>query len=119
MKDYTVIQRLVPVTSFLARLSSYVRVVWTKRQRPAVITQPPLVLGPETWHWKPFFLSAAHPGREDETPRPVAMRTPAGTGKHVSTSRFSAAGDWLAPIIVWALVILMGLAIVGFLLGER
>jgi len=33
--------------------------------------------------------------------------------------KLSMAGDWLAPVTVWLLVIMMGLAIAGFVLGER
>ena len=41
----------------------------------------------------------------------------AGPGSRRST--LAAAGDWLVPAIVWILVILMGAAVVGFLLGNQ
>ncbi len=42
-----------------------------------------------------------------------------GKGNGAPKNRLSVAGDWLAPILVWFLVISMGVAIVGFLLSER
>ena len=119
MKDYTVIQRLVPITSFLASLSVYAYVVWAKKHRIAVMVgQWFLPHRPETQHWTKLFLAAIHFGKEDDTLGAAASRKPAGNGK-ASENRLSVVGDWLAPIIVWVLVISMGLAIVGFLLGER
>ena len=35
-----------------------------------------------------------------------------------AANSLSFAGDWLAPIIVWLVVMALGLAIAGFLLGE-
>jgi len=39
--------------------------------------------------------------------------------KASSRNKLSIVGDWLAPTIVWFLVITMGVAIVGFLLSNR
>jgi len=52
---------------------------------------------------RPVLGTSGMPGKENEAPK----------------SRLSVAGDWLAPILVWFLVISMGSAIVGFLLSER
>lgn len=39
--------------------------------------------------------------------------------KASSKNKLALVGDWLAPTIVWFLVIMMILAIVGFVLGNR
>jgi len=33
--------------------------------------------------------------------------------------KLSLIGEWVAPIVVWVVVIALGLAIAGFLLGEK
>ena len=112
----TVIQRLVLLASF-AGLSSYL--VWAKRRRIAAMAgpwfPPP---GTETRRWTTLFRSTLHSGKDD-TLVTGALREPVGNGKATARNKVSVAGDWLAPVIVWFLVISMGLAIVGFLIGER
>ena len=61
-----------------------------------------------------FFFFSNQQSSPQFSPSPGAPAV-----KHTAKSRFSATGDWLVPIIVRGLVILMGLAIVGFLLGDR
>lgn len=39
--------------------------------------------------------------------------------KTQATNKLSVIGEWAATIIVWIVVIGLGLAIAGFLLGER
>jgi len=39
--------------------------------------------------------------------------------KTQATNKLSVIGEWAATIIVWVVVIGLGLAIAGFLLGER
>jgi hypothetical protein len=115
----TVIQSLL-VTSFLTCLSAHAYVVWSRRRPIAVgAGQAFQRLGTEPQRWTALFLAAFHSEKEGSTPGAGVLRNPAGTGKAATKNRLSMAGDWLAPIIVWILVILMGLAIVGFLLGER
>ena len=65
-----------------------------------------------------FLLSAVHSGHEHSVPNGV-IGQPALNRKRPSKDRLSIAGDWLAPMIVWFLIIGMGVAIVGFVLGER
>ncbi|MFZ3262696.1 MAG: hypothetical protein WA172_01725 [Terriglobales bacterium] len=117
----TVIQRLLLVTSFLASLSFYYGyVVCAKRHRMAGSPgQHFLPRSPENWDWTSLFLTAAYSGKEDHSLTGGTSRKPSGTAKDVPKNRLSVAGDWLAPALVWFLVISMGLAIVGFLLGER
>ena len=116
----TAIQRLVLVASFLAGLSSYAYVIWANRRRIAVMVgQRVLPRGTEIQHWATLFLSAVHSGKEDNMLGVGALRKPSINGRAPTKDRLSIAGDWLAPIFVWLLVITMSLAIVGFLLGER
>jgi hypothetical protein len=117
----TVIQRLVLVTSFLASLSSYYGyVAWANRRRMAGLPgQWFLPRRTENRDRTTIFLTAAHSGKEDHPLRFGASRKSIGNGKDAPKNRLSVAGDWLAPVLVWFLVISMGLAIVGFLLGER
>jgi hypothetical protein len=117
----TVIQKLVLVTSFLASLSSYYGyVVWANRRRMAGLpAQWFLPRRSENQDWTTIFLTAAHSGNEDHPLGFGASRKSSGNGKDTQKNKLSVAGDWLAPILVWFLVISMGLAIVGFLLGER
>ena len=57
---------------------------------------------------------------EDATMKDVTHRRDDEVApKASSTNKLSLVGDWLAPTLVWLLVITMGLAIVGFLLGNR
>lgn len=120
MNEFTVIQRLVGLASFLAGLSSYVYLVWGSRR---LIAEMPghrfLPAGPEILAGTPFFFSAVHSGKPDDMLGGGAMRKLDGQGRAATKDRLSVLGDWLAPIIVCFLVITMSLAIVGFLLGER
>lgn len=120
MKDFTVIQWLV-WWSFLAGLSSYYAYgVWENRRRMAVaFGQRFLLQGPEIQRWGTLFRLALHSGKTDHTLNAGAQRHSAVSGKSSRKDRLSVTGDWLAPVIVWFLIITMGLAVVAFLLGER
>jgi len=50
---------------------------------------------------------------------PLYQRKNEVAQKASSQNKLSLAGDWLAPALVWFLVITMGLAIAGFLIGNR
>lgn len=112
MNDPAVIQRLLFLVSFLASLSQCI-VRLTRFDITALL--------PSEFHFTRqtmLLRSTLHPGNE---------RKPSGGGAHKgddsgtssSKKRWSVAGDWLAPAIVWILVIMMGIAIVSFLLGQR
>lgn len=117
----TVIQRLLLVTSFLASLSSYYGyVAWGNRRRLAGSPGQWFPRrGTEIQHWATTYLTAVHSREEDHPPTGGTSRKPSGSANDVPKNRLSVAGDWLAPALVWFLVISMGLAIVGFLLGQK
>ena len=120
MNDITVIQKLLYLVSFLASLFSYAYWVWAKRHRTAVMAGPLFLqrrLGNQ--HWTILFLTAIHAGREQDALGAGTVSKPVRIRKAPPKDRLSIAGDWLAPAIVWFLVIAMSMAIVGFLLGER
>lgn len=120
MSEYTVIQRLLFLVSSLASLSSYVYFVWTKSDPIAgMVGQGFLPPRPHVQHWTTLFLSAVHSGNEHPVLSAGAVGRPAHNRKSSSRDRLSIAGDWLAPMIVWFLVLGMTVAVVGFLLGER
>jgi hypothetical protein len=50
---------------------------------------------------------------------PLGQRAGRMAEKPPDKGRLAVVADWLVPVIVWFLVIMMGLAIVGFLLGDR
>ena len=120
MNESMVIQRLMLIASFLVSLPYCAYAMWTKRGRIAfVFGQTLLPHWPDFQRAKPSTLSDPRSAKEKR------MLETAGLGRstadwHASAkTRSSAIGDWLAPLIVWFLVIGMGMAIVGFLLGER
>jgi hypothetical protein len=120
MNEFTVIQRLVWLASFLAGLSSYVHMAWaTRRLIPVMLGQRFLPARPEVLPKTSFFLSALHSGKQNDMLGGGGLQRPDGQGRASTKDRLSILGDWLAPIIVCFLVITMSLAIVGFLLGER
>lgn len=118
LNDPTVIQRSLFLVSFLASLSCYLcRVRVTRSLIPARMGPwfpPP---GSELQHRTTLFRSSLH--RECKTDGVGGAHKAGGGGKAPSKNRLSIAGDWLAPAIVWFLVIMMGMAVVSFLLGER
>lgn len=120
MNEYTVIQRLLLIASFLVSLPYYAYAMWAKTGRTAfVFGQTLLPQLPDFQHSKPSALSDLHSAKEKQMLGTGGMGKPS-SGWHASAKTRSATiGDWLAPLIVWFLVITMGMAIVGFLLGER
>jgi len=120
MSEYTVIQRLLFLVSSVASLSSYAYLVRTKSYPIAgMVGRGFLPPRPDFQHWTNLFLSAVHSGNEKPLSSAGAVGQPALHRKSPSKDRLSVAGDWLAPLIVWFLVIGMTVAMVGFLLGER
>jgi hypothetical protein len=112
MLDNGVIEGLVQIALFLAAVSSYAYLVWARKRLPSVAAGPRCLPGTYAIQRSTLFLST------QKSSSPVDQRL--GVAGSVSPkSKFSAAGDWLVPVIVWVLVILMTLAIVGFLLGDR
>jgi len=115
MYDDTVIEGLVLIAPFLVVVVSsyYAYLMWARKLlTPATVGPqcPPIKIGTQrsTLLFADPKLSAPVDQRAGGS-----ARTPAAAGKS------SAVGDWLVPVIVWVIVIMMGLAIVGFLLGER
>ena len=120
MNEYTVIQRLLLIASFLVSLPYCAYVMWAKRGRTAfVLGQTPLPQWPDSQHSEPSALSDLHPAKEKQMLGSAGLGKPIAGWQPSTRTRSAAIGDWLAPLIVWFLVIAMGMAIVGFLLGER
>jgi hypothetical protein len=90
-----------------------------RRRRIAIWAQAIPSCRNDVQRWPGLFLSALHADKASGLPDSGSMHTPLNAGHLSGKSRFSMAGDWLAPVIVWFLVIGMGLAIASLLLGER
>jgi len=111
------ISAFVFIHSFFASLCLlYVYGAWADRRR--VVFTGLLTPRPAIEHRTSFFLTAVHSGKDDDMMGTGGLRKTANGGKP-GKDRWSMASDWVAPVIVWFLVITMSLAIVGFLLGER
>jgi len=118
MNDPTVIQRLLFLLSFLASLSCFLSRVRVTRSHIAATIGPWFPPPESEFHDQAtLFRSTLH--RECKTQGDGGAHKTGGGGKAASKNRLSVAGDWLAPAIVWFLVIMMGMAVVSFLLGER
>jgi len=109
----TVILGAVRICFFLAAVCSYVYIFWTGKPRRAAFLGPPSQ--PDGVERKQENLIFA---TQQLTP-PVGRQAGGGAGKSSTPGKLAAAGDWLVPLVVWVLVILMTAAIVGFLLGGR
>ena len=71
---------------------------------------------------QPWLISCVCALAREEDPRPPdAFSSHAGgaTRKPRAKTRWPVAGDWLAPLIVWGLMIALGMAIASLLLGEK
>ncbi len=112
MRDNGVIEGLVQIALFLAAASFCAYLVWARKLLTSVVVGPRYVPGANAIQRSSLFLST------EKSSSPINQRV-GGAGSVSPKSKFSAAGDWLVPVIVWVLVILMTLAIVGFLLGDR
>jgi hypothetical protein len=112
MRDDAVIEGLARIALFLAAVSSYAYLMWGRKLLTSLIAgphNPPIAAGIQR---STLFSTQKSSSQIDQRGGGIA-------GKALTKSRFSVAGDWLVPVIVWLLVILMALAIVGFLLGAR
>ena len=111
MRDDGVIEGLVRIALFLAAVSSYAYPVWARKRVTSAMVGPRYMSG-FRFQRSTLFLST------QKSSSPINQRV--GIARSVSPrNKFSAAGDWLVPVIVWVMVILMTMAIVGFLLGDR
>jgi hypothetical protein len=113
MRDNGVIEGLVQIALFLAAVSSYAYLMWRRKFLTSTVAGPRYVPSTYAIQRSTLFLST------QKSSSPVDQRGGGIAGSASPKSKFSAAGDWLVPVIVWVLVILMTLAIVGFLLGDR
>lgn len=120
MNESTVIQRLMLIASFLVSLPYLAYVMWAKSRGTALaLGQRLLPQWPYFQYSKPLALSDLRSAKGKQMLNTEGLGRPTA-GWHASAkTRSSAIGDWLAPLIVWFLVIAMAMAIVGFLLGER
>ncbi len=112
MRDSGAIEGLVRIALFLAGVSSYAYLVWARKRLTSAMAGPRYVPGTNASQRSTLFLST------QKSSSPINQRVGVA-GSTAPKSKLSAAGDWLVPVIVWVLVILMTLAIVGFLLGDR
>ena len=112
MRDNRVIEGLVQTALFLAAVCSYAYLVWARKLLTPAMAGPRYASGINAIQRSALFLST------QKSTSPADQRVGIAGSASVK-SKFSAAGDWLVPVIVWVLVILMTLAIVGFLLGDR
>jgi len=95
---------------FLAVLLSQTLLLWTEKLHPAA--------GPRIPELDRRVLRRAHLLAQDASPR-TGQSPGSGAGPVSPRRRLAVAGDWLVPAIVWILVILMGAAVVGFLLSNQ
>lgn len=115
MMDYAVISHLLFSLLFAGPLA-YLYAAAKKRD---LAFGAPALPRPAELHWTSFFLGAAYAQDKYDPLRVGPTQDHLRLQKAALKRKSSLAGDWLAPLIVWFLVILMGLAIAGFLLGER
>jgi hypothetical protein len=120
MNESMVIQRLMLIASFLISLPYCAYVMWPKSRRAAVaLGQTLLPQWPDFQSSKPLALADLRSAKEKQMLGTGGLGRPTA-GWHGSVkTHASTIGDWLAPLIVWVLVIAMGMAVVGFLLGQR
>jgi hypothetical protein len=108
-----IVEGLVRIAFFLAAVSTYIYMVWGEKVRASVVFTPGNL--PDTMGDQPtptlFLIRKAS--------SPAEPRAGGVAGKAPNQSKLAAAGDWLVPVIVWFLVIMMGVAVVGFLLGDK
>ncbi len=111
----TVIHGLSPLTSFLITLSAYYAfMIWTRRRRGEISLQS-MSGGTENQPPATIFFTAVYSEKDQPVGSGASRRSPGNSAR----PKLSVAGDWLAPALIWFLVISMGLAIAGFLLGEK
>ncbi|MGB9235554.1 MAG: hypothetical protein WCC04_14180 [Terriglobales bacterium] len=113
MNDLTVIVALAKLSFFLAAVSSSAYLAWVETRRMPAMPGPRFLPRPdEIQQITLLCLTQKSSSAADQLPG-------GGAGNAPAKPRLSAAGDWLAPIIVCVLVIMMTVAVVGFLLGDR
>lgn len=88
-------------------------ILWAMKRSRAVACRPLILAGMGDVLQKAIFSSNERPSP------PFNQRSGQVTPRGIRRSRLSVAGDWLVPVIVWFLVIMMTMAIIGFLLGDR
>jgi hypothetical protein len=114
MRDATVIRCCLQVGIFLFSLLSCAYVLFRKTSSaPAVAGLGAGSKLPEVRPLAILFLSS------QGSSSPLSPPHADGAGKLSPKGGSSALADWLAPVIVWILVLLMAMGIVGFLLGEK
>lgn len=111
MQNHTFVPEPAQVAFFFAVVSSYASMLSVSR-RALLVAGPPFLAQAMNAQLKTSLLSKQQFPSSFNLPTGNAPKTPV-------KGKLSAAGDWLVPIIVWVLVIMMSAAIVGFLLGDR
>jgi len=110
----TVIEGLVQAAFFLATVASFAYLVWAEWFRSLTVGGaqiPPRRT--ESQQENLLLMSKQVLSPLGQGAGGTAGRSP------TQNSKLAKAGDWLVPAIVWLLVILMGAAVVGFLLGDK
>jgi len=115
MHDDTVIDGLVRIAPFLVVVvsSCYAYLMCARK----LLT--PATVGPQCPPTKIGIQRSTALFSDPKLSAPVDQQAGGSGRTPAAASKSSAVGDWLVPVIVWVIVIMMGLAIVGFLLGER
>jgi hypothetical protein len=112
----TVIQKLSLLTYFFFTLFSYyASMVWTRCRIGGIPFQGLRPTGIQSQPPATIFFTAVSSEKDQPVGSGASRRSPGSPAR----TKFSVAGDWLAPALIWLLVISMGLAIAGFLLGEK
>ncbi|HTR23782.1 MAG TPA: hypothetical protein VMI10_07340 [Terriglobales bacterium] len=113
MNDAVISQRVF--TAFLVTVVSFVLAAFKSRGWARTLVPTHTSARPAS-----AFLCAFPAEKNPDGPLDArAPHVSNGTEKHPAKSRWPAAGDWIAPLVVWFLVIGLGMAIVSLLLGER
>ena len=117
MTNIAVAHQLLSVFLLLGLLSLFYAAI--EKRRIAVWAQALPSCRNDVRRWPSLFLSAFQADKASDPLGSGSMHTSLNAASPAKKSRSSMAADWLAPIIVWFLVISMGLAIASLLLGER
>jgi hypothetical protein len=107
------------VISHLLFMLFFAGCIAASRKRDLASCAPAALARPAELRWTSFSPGAAYAQDSYDPFRVGPTQDHLRLQKSALKRKSSVAGDWLAPVIVWFLVILMGLAIAGFLLGER
>jgi len=110
MADDTILRGLMQSALFVASIFLlYEYTLWAKRCGSLISSTPEL---------PPNKYAVENRGILFASQR---LASPVGSPgrKGASNAKWATLGDWIVPVIVWLLVIMMTLAIVAFLLGDR